>query len=554
MFEPAPRSRSILQNSALLTLLGILLASACTGAVHSLSPGASTAWHTPPHGPRSIRASGGSAALAAAQASLRSNDPATPSTPNATGPSGFGWENVSSQSSNAPAPRSYGRMMAWDPIDQYVVLFGGDGGSGYMSDTWTFHNGTWTQLHPKSAPSDRDHGTLAWDGADGYLLLFGGSGNSGTYTDTWKFLGGNWTQLSPSSHPSGRWASQMVYDASDGYVLLFGGCAGSAVNDTWTYVNGTWTERYPSVAPPELTDGSMAYDAALGEVILFGGQINWGTSVSSQTWAYHGGVWTLLHPTNSPAPRYEASMAYDPLAGRIVLFGGQSADGSTLGDTWYFAGNDWSTDTVPVSPPARYFGELSNESPNGSLLLFSGVGGFSTLDDTWEYYSLTTTLHASTVEGDAPLNVSFLGTTQGGSGESQLEWTFGDLTNASGVSAQHTYSSPGEYLVTVTATDPLGTTASASIYLRVEPTLQVFGSAVPGSGTAPLPVGLTSQIVGGTAPYGTLWELNGAVVSHANSTVVTLAAGNYSVSLQVNDSAGRSSSWTTQPPRPRSIR
>lgn len=51
------------------------------------------------------------------------------------------------------------------------------------------------------------------------------------------------------------------------------------------------------------------------------------------TWAWDGTTWTRQFPQASPSARANASMAYDPAAGNVVLFGGFGGNG-VLGDTW----------------------------------------------------------------------------------------------------------------------------------------------------------------------------------------------------------------------------
>jgi hypothetical protein len=47
------------------------------------------------------------------------------------------------------------------------------------------------------------------------------------------------------------------------------------------------------------------------------------------------GEWTQVDPPTSPPPRKnENALAYDESRGRLVLFGGNGAGSSRLGDTW----------------------------------------------------------------------------------------------------------------------------------------------------------------------------------------------------------------------------
>ena len=79
-------------------------------------------------------------------------------------------------------------------------------------------------------------------------------------------------------------------------------------------VGPTAVPRQPSVA----FAFSVADDASTGQVILFGGVSNF-----ANTWAWNGATWTLLRPANRPQGRYDASAAFDPQSGQVLLLGGR---------------------------------------------------------------------------------------------------------------------------------------------------------------------------------------------------------------------------------------
>ncbi|MGC2035756.1 MAG: kelch repeat-containing protein, partial [Thermoplasmata archaeon] len=139
--------------------------------------------------------------------------------------------------------------------------------------------------------------------------------------------------------PSPRWGASMVYDAntSDNYVLLFSGSGAS--DDTWTFSNGVWAELSPAIEPPQRTYAAMAYDPLAGYVVLFGGH-NGANNYLGDTWKFAGDQWTELTPPVAPSARAYAAFTYDPAAGGILLFGGNNSEFSHnagyLGDTWEF--------------------------------------------------------------------------------------------------------------------------------------------------------------------------------------------------------------------------
>ncbi len=72
---------------------------------------------------------------------------------------------------------------------------------------------------------------LAYDVARQRVVLFGGGGNTGVLSDTWEWDGSNWTQRAPTNSPSSRVYHAMAYDAARQRVVLFGGYAANSSAD-----------------------------------------------------------------------------------------------------------------------------------------------------------------------------------------------------------------------------------------------------------------------------------------------------------------------------------
>src|SRR5580700_11308191 len=225
--------------------------------------------------------------------------------------------------------------MAYDPIDQYVVLFGGCGSVCSMNETWIFDNGTWSDItgHTLHTPPGRSSEVMAWDAADGYIVMFGGIDAGGFLQDTWEFESGVWANLLPAAHgrpvPPPRFGASMAYDTADGYLVLFGGGGfyqdRTLLNDTWSFVSGQWTPQHPVTSPSIRAYAAMDYDASLGKVLLFGGEEN--TIFSGDTWEYSDGNWTHLVLTKAPSPRQGATLVYDSAVSGSILFGGMGKFG-----------------------------------------------------------------------------------------------------------------------------------------------------------------------------------------------------------------------------------
>ena len=102
----------------------------------------------------------------------------------------------------SPEARSY-LAMTYDAASKKVVVFGGFGGGGYLSDTWTFDGTTWTKVETAVAPSPRANAQMAYDHRTRKVILFGGYDGSADLGDTWLWDGRTytWTQAAPAHSP-----------------------------------------------------------------------------------------------------------------------------------------------------------------------------------------------------------------------------------------------------------------------------------------------------------------------------------------------------------------
>ena len=290
----------------------------------------------------------------------------------------------------SPPARVQGGMV-YDPLDGYVVLFGGLSSTAFnaplLGDTWAFESGTWIELSPTISPSLRSGEGLVYDATDHYDLLFGGVLGPFYLGDTWRFVDGTWTKLGTGGPgPSPRYNVSMAFDAQDGYVVLFGGIGPSGVlGDTWTFANGSWDQIFPTVSPSARQGAALTYDAGDGYLVLFGGRS--ATTVLQDTWTFVGGEWTGPLSSNHPGPRYGASETYDPSGPYVLLFGGIKSNGAILGDTWTFLAGAWTnvTKTLPSAPSARFGASLTYDARDQYDLLFGGSNHATDLDDTWEF-------------------------------------------------------------------------------------------------------------------------------------------------------------------------
>lgn len=152
----------------------------------------------------------------------------------------------------------------------------------------------------------------------------------------------------------------------------------------WTEINGTMPSGRASAA--------LAYDPLLGVVVLFGGYFAQ-VAAAGDTWEYANGTWTNLTValTVAPPARWEAAFAYDAFDGYLVLFGGRNVT-AFFNDTWAFTSTGWQALRPVASPSARGLVGIDYVPTLRGLLLYGGgVGNLPggaynpwTIDsDTW---------------------------------------------------------------------------------------------------------------------------------------------------------------------------
>ena len=138
----------------------------------------------------------------------------------------------------SPPARSWGAMV-YDVARGRVVLFGGynfvDLGS-RLRDTWEWDGSAWIERTPATSPPARTGGAMAYDIARGRMVLFGGDGASGYLADTWEWDGSTWVERTPPTSPPARFFHAMAYDSARGRVVLFGGGRMfGTFDDMWEY-------------------------------------------------------------------------------------------------------------------------------------------------------------------------------------------------------------------------------------------------------------------------------------------------------------------------------
>jgi N-acetylneuraminic acid mutarotase len=140
-----------------------------------------------------------------------------------------------------------------------------------------------------------------------------------------------------------------------------------------------WVELSPTNSPPARSYLAMTYDPVSGKILMFGGYD--GTKYLNDTWEFDGATWTQVTTKTPPPPRTAAEMAYDSVSQKVVLYGGFNGN-NYLGDTWLWDGavSQW-TQATPAHQPPAVTGPMLFPDPNGRVDYFGGFDG--------QFYQLT---------------------------------------------------------------------------------------------------------------------------------------------------------------------
>jgi hypothetical protein len=444
----------------------------------------------------------------------------------------------------APTPR-IGGVMFYDSVHNQTILFGGVYAS-LLNETDVWNGTNWTLLSPTNSPSPRTDAAAAFDATHGVGVLFGGRDAGGnTLNETWLWNGTSWTLATPANSPSPRINAMMAYDGQQ--IVLFGGVNSSGdVNETWVWNGSNWTQITAAVSgtPPEARDsGAMAYDSAHGQVVLFGGIQ--GSGDFADTWIWNGAhlTWTLLTLANHPQSRNQNMMAYDPVHGQTILFGGNSAETlQPFDDTWAWNASAWTELNPPHSPGARTSAQMTFDAAHSQVLLFGGeiAATESIGNDTW---ILEGPFVSNLALPDATQNVSYSASIPVQDGVSPF--TFVAPTLPPGITFNATNGTFGgaptgisTYNIPVTIQDSEGVSITPTLTLTVSASLTLLPATLPNA-TASTNYLVQLSASGGVPAYS--FSVSGLPAglqfNSSNQIVGQCTASSTNVILKVTDSA-----------------
>ena len=260
--------------------------------------------------------------------------------------------------------------------------------------------GRWTVLSPSPSEFQNYH-SAAYDSKSGEIVVFGGGAQGYIFTNIWvySYSTDKWTVKNPYPHPSAGVRAAIAYDSARDRFVVFGGQSPlGPSNQTWAYDLNTnvWTQMHPAVSPFARYWHTMAYDPSAGRVILFGGYVGtYGESPGfDETWSYDLGsnTWTNMNPSSKPIGRSGHVMAYDAQAQRIVLHGGKVPCNTNIvpnpscisGETWAY---DFASNawTPRTTGPAAVDHAMAYDAQSNRLTFLRPDPAANWLSETWSY-------------------------------------------------------------------------------------------------------------------------------------------------------------------------
>ena len=232
------------------------------------------------------------------------------------------------------------------------------------------------------SPQARFFHIAGYDPAAQQLVVFGGGANGSAYKDAFGLtlpLDGSapaWHTLSPTTAITAR--DQVTVALDDGVLTAFGGFgsgtfpgsvgAGTHLADTWQRQLGR-RAGWRLATPADETQVAIAregtayaHDADGHRLCMFGGLT--GDTTLADVWMADlrrpgRPRWQqLCSPTScgpGPTARWGGHAVYDPVADRLVVFGGSTGTGSTTNDVWALelSGRPTWHELTPAGPSRR---------------------------------------------------------------------------------------------------------------------------------------------------------------------------------------------------------
>src|SRR5207249_3844614 len=398
----------------------------------------------------------------------------------------------------------------------------------------------------------------------GTITTFNATASNGTapFTFTWAFGDGSTGIGSTVTH---------AYSSAGTFTVVLTAKDSGSLQQT---ASSQQSVAISNPAPSALTS-SFTYSPSspnAGQTVSFSASVSGGTQPYSYSWSFgDGSIGTgstvadayssvgtftvILTVTDSgspqqastsqqsltvvnPRPPLTASFRYSPSSpqtGQTITFTA-SASGGTPAYVFNWSFGDGSVATG--NPSLHTY--TSSGSYNVTVTVTDANGSVSYSSQAIRVAALPTvsfTYGPMSPETSSP--VTFNARTTGGVGPFTFSWSFGDGNLSVINPASHTYSTPGSFTVTLTATDSDGVNASSSQVIIVAPALSVGFTNSHTSPEADQPVNFTATQSGGVGNVSLSWDFgdNGSTTENPTAHTYTTSGG-FLVSVTATDADG----------------
>jgi len=188
-------------------------------------------------------------------------------------------------------------------------------------------------------PPARTDAAIAFDAANGTVVLFGGNGKSRSLGDTWIWNGSVWTQAHPSTSPPALSGAQMTFDPVSHDLVLVGGerlqkvplaggvvCtstgssgSGSAAGSTGS--TGSGSTRW--IPPTNAAPANAPQPAGAHDTPMIVPNCVFSRGENSATWLWNGNDWSKGSGSTPSVGFGGWTLATDPISGKALLFAPQ---------------------------------------------------------------------------------------------------------------------------------------------------------------------------------------------------------------------------------------
>jgi YVTN family beta-propeller protein len=385
------------------------------------------------------------------------------------------WDPATRSWSNAPAAGSIVHMglfsaeLAYDPVRQQVILFGGQPYWGWPENngTYAFDGAAWIQV-PVAGPAGRIRHAM-WT-ANGRVRMYGGHSRYPVVTplaDLWEWDGTSWRQIADVAGETAWLHPSIAWDPRLGADVRHGG-AGSGATRSWD--GAGWSALPIAGSAPGARWTRMAFAESTGELVMFGGnsgaphsmlQGSYGPGGLGDTWIGHARIVAPTTLTIEPLGQAGGSVTVraqlqgpaGAIAGRTILIalGNGLQQPVTTGADGYAA----ATFSLAGIGPGTYAGYVSAG--------FAGDAQFMPSEASADLTVIDNTPPSIQISSPGP------GAVFARHAQAFAEYTCSDAGSgiatcagpvASGAALDT--STPGTFTFNVAATDVAGNTATAS--------------------------------------------------------------------------------------------